>query len=179
MFANQPRCQIKNPQVVLRGVCVPQNTKRMCNSLGWLYTYRKICENGCEMRKTKSVQRGISHHFFHVSHPFCHFSHFTPRLAFARKLKGFRGLLFRSINKTRNSPEMRKVYSECFAFRGVFRKNIREILAKCKIQKVYSRLYGSVQDIHQRNVQNLQDLTISLPIEYCVSQLPIFACNMI
>ncbi len=34
-----------------------------------------------------------------------------------------------------------KVYSECFVFCGVFRKNIPEIPAKCEIRKVYSRPY--------------------------------------
>ncbi len=55
--------------------------------------------------------------------------------AFARKLKGFCGLFFRCINKTRNLHEVRKVYSECFVFRGVFRKNFREIPAKCELRK--------------------------------------------
>ncbi len=36
---------------------------------------------------------------------------------------------------------MRKVYSEFFAFCGVFCENKREIPAKCKIRKVYSRPY--------------------------------------
>ncbi len=59
-----------------------------------------------------------------------------------RKIKGFCGLFFRSINKTRNSTEMQKVYSECFVFCGVFRKNIREIPVKCEIQKVYAGQAG-------------------------------------
>ncbi len=61
--------------------------------------------------------------------------HFTPGLAFVRKVKGFPGLFSRSINKTRNLLEMRKVYSECFVFRDMFRKNICEIPVKCEIQK--------------------------------------------
>ncbi len=61
------------------------------------------------------------------------FSHFAPGSVFAQKLKGFRSLFFRGINKTQNSAEMQKGYSECFAFLGAFRKNIR------KIRKVYSR----------------------------------------
>ncbi len=36
------------------------------------------------------------------------FSHFAPGSAFTRKLKGFCGLFFRSINKTRNSPKCEK-----------------------------------------------------------------------
>ncbi len=35
---------------------------------------------------------------------------------------------------------MRKVYSKCFVFHGVFCKNIHEIPAKCEIRKVYSPL---------------------------------------
>ncbi len=54
-----------------------------------------------------------------------------------RKVKVFCGLLFRSINKTRNSREMLKVYSEYFLFRGVFGKNTR------KMRKVYSRPNGA------------------------------------
>ncbi len=75
------------------------------------------------------------------SHPFFHFSHFTAFAlgpAFMWKVKDFI-LFFRGINKTRNSHEIRKVYSECFVFCGVFRENIREILVKCEIQRVYSR----------------------------------------
>ncbi len=33
---------------------------------------------------------------------------------------------------------MRKLYSECFAFLGVFQENIREIPGKCEIKQVYS-----------------------------------------
>ncbi len=57
--------------------------------------------------------------------------HFTPGLAFAQKLEGFRGLFFRAINKTRNSHEMQKVYSECFVFCGVFREKYSQN-AKCE-----------------------------------------------
>ncbi len=70
---------------------------------------------------------------------FCILQHFAPGSAFVWKLKGFRGLFFCGINKTRNSPEMRKVYSECFIFCGVFCENIREIPAKCEIRKVYNQ----------------------------------------
>ncbi len=51
--------------------------------------------------------------------------HFTPGSAFAQNIKGFCGLLFCGINKTRNSHEIRKVYSECFVFRDS--QNTREI----------------------------------------------------
>ncbi len=84
--------------------------------LGRLYAYREIRGNGSETRKTKSVWRGISRHFFRFS------QHFVPGSAFTRKLKGFPGLFFHGINKTRNSHEMRKVYSVCFVFCGVFRE---------------------------------------------------------
>ncbi len=56
--------------------------------------------------------------------------HFAPGLAFTQKVKEFRGLFFRGINITQNSHEIRKVYSECFVFRVVFRENICEIPAK-------------------------------------------------
>ncbi len=36
---------------------------------------------------------------------------------------------------------MRKVYSKCYAFRGVFHEKILEIPAICEIRKVYSRPY--------------------------------------
>ncbi len=54
--------------------------------------------------------------------PLFRFSHFTPGLAIARKVKGFCGFFFRGINKTRNLHEIQKVYSECFVFCDVFRK---------------------------------------------------------
>ncbi len=77
-------------------------------------------------------------HFFRILRPFFAFrisQHFAPGSAFTQKVKGFRGLFFRGINKTRNSYETRKVYCECFVFRGVFRKNTREM----RNVKVYSR----------------------------------------
>ncbi len=67
-----------------------------------------------------------------------HFLHFAPGLAIARKVIGFRSLFFRGINKTQNSHEIRKVYSECCIFCGIFCENIREIPVKCEIRKVYS-----------------------------------------
>ncbi len=59
--------------------------------------------------------------------------HFAPGPAFMRKVKGFCGLFFCGINKTLNSPEMRKVYSEYFIFYGVFSENIH------KMRKAYSQ----------------------------------------
>ncbi len=58
---------------------------------------------------------------------FCISQHFAPGSAFMQKVKGFFGLFFRGINKTRNLHEMRKVYGECFVFHGVFHENIREM----------------------------------------------------
>ncbi len=43
---------------------------------------------------------------------------------------------FTALIKHEISPEMRKAYSDCFTFHGVFCENIREI------RKVYSGLYG-------------------------------------
>ncbi len=66
------------------------------------------------MRKWKSVQRGIRHHFFHILRlvfVFC------ARVSICEK----------SQNETRNLDEMRKVYSECFVFCGVYRENIRKM----------------------------------------------------
>ncbi len=82
------------------------------------------------MREIKSVQWGISHDFFAfraTSVTFRISQHFAPGSTIERKLQGFHGLFFRGINKTQNSPEMQKVYSECFSFCDVFLKNIREI----------------------------------------------------
>ncbi len=42
-----------------------------------------------------------------------------------------------------NSPEMRKVYSECFVFRGVFHKNTREM------RKVYSQPKEMLQKVYE------------------------------
>ncbi len=106
--------------------------------LGQLHTYRKICKNGREMRKIKSVWWGISCHFFRVLRPFFRFSHFAPGLVFTQKLKGFRGLFIRHINKKRNLPKMLKMCSECFAFRGVFRemRNTKSVYSQSYKQNV-------------------------------------------
>ncbi len=88
----------------------------------------------CEKWKRYSGVFRVTFFAFYISHQ-------GP--AFAWKLKGFCFLFFRGIKKTRNSTEMRKVYSECFVFCGVFRENIHKILTKCEIQKVYSRPYSS------------------------------------
>ncbi len=103
---------------------------------GRLQTYREICENDHEMQKTKAYSGVFRATFFTFRAPFfafCILQHFALGSAFARKLEAFCNLFFRGINKTRNSPEMQKVYSECFVFYGVFCKNIHEIPAKCEI----------------------------------------------
>ncbi len=53
-----------------------------------------------------------------------HFSYFVSGSAFTRKVKGFCSLFFRGINKTQNSHEIRKVYSECFVFVVCFAKTL-------------------------------------------------------
>ncbi len=90
------------------------------------------------MQKMESILRGILRHFFLIQRPFFGFSHFVLWLAFAQKVKGFCALFFCRINKTRNSHEIRIVYSECFVFHGMFRENICEIPSKCEIRKVHS-----------------------------------------
>ncbi len=73
--------------------------------------------------------------FFAFHTPFFAFrfsQHFMTGSAFTQKVKGFSGLFFHSINKTRNLHEVRKGYSECSAFCGVFRENIYKIPAKYK-----------------------------------------------
>ncbi len=77
----------------------------------------------CEKRKVYSGIFQVT--FFAFRTPFftfCISQHFTPGSTFAQKLKGFRGLFLRGINKAWNSPEMRKVHSEYFVFCSVFRK---------------------------------------------------------
>ncbi len=69
----------------------------------------------CEKWKVYSGVFHVLFFAFHIS------QHFAPGPAFMGKLKGFCGLFFRGINKTRNLHEIRKVYSECFTFCGVSR----------------------------------------------------------
>ncbi len=91
----------------------------------------------CEKRKVYSGVFSVT--FFAFRAPFfafCISKHFAPGLAW--KLKGLCGLFFRGFNKTQNLHEMRKVYSECFVFCGVFHKNNRKIPVKCEIRKEYS-----------------------------------------
>ncbi len=101
------------------------------NFLGLLYTCRKIIENAHEMRKMKNVQRSISRHSFRILYILFHLLHFTLGSAFVRKVK----------DETRNLNEIQKVYSECFVFGVVYRKNTRKIPAQYEIQKVYGRPY--------------------------------------
>ncbi len=71
-------------------------------------------------------------------------SHFAPGSAFARKVKGFCGLFFRGINKTQKLHGIRKVYSECFIFHGVFHeicKNDRKMRKTKSVQRGISRQF--------------------------------------
>ncbi len=94
-------------------------------------SYTLIAEYAKTIAKNK---KRIAAYFVSLfSRPFFYFSHFAAfctRSAFAGKVKGFRGLFFRGINKTRNLHEIRKMHSECFVFCGVFRENIRKISMK-------------------------------------------------
>ncbi len=80
----------------------------MCDLWGRLYTYRKIRKNDREMWKTKSI-------WLCILPPFFHFSHFASGSAFVQKVKGFRSLFFRCINKTWNSHTIWKVYSVSYS----------------------------------------------------------------
>ncbi len=73
------------------------------------------------------------------------FSHFAPLfslfafcawVSIPAKSQRILWFIFCGINKTRNLHEIRKVYNECFVFRGVFCENIGKIPAKYEIQKV-------------------------------------------
>ncbi len=97
----------------------------LCTLWGRLNTYREISENGWKMQKMKSVQRGILRHFFRVSCPFFSLFAFHARVGIPVKTQRISLVFFRSINKTRNLSDLRKVYSECFAFCGVSRKHSR------------------------------------------------------
>ncbi len=96
----------------------------------------------CEKRK---VYRGCSAFhtlFFRVLRPFFCFFAFRTRVdihAKSQRISWF--IFFRGINKIQNSYEMLKVYSECFVFCGVFRKNT------LKMRKVYSRPYKQEDQI--------------------------------
>ncbi len=62
----------------------------------------------------------------HFAPLFC-FSHFASGLAFARKLKRFRSLFFRGINKMWNAHEMWKCIVSASYFVVCFAKNTREM----------------------------------------------------
>ncbi len=61
---------------------------------------------------------------FHIS------QHFLPGLTFVWKVKRFCGLFFRSINKTRNSHEIRKMYSRPNKFPKTSSKYWRNFIQK-------------------------------------------------
>ncbi len=78
--------------------------------------------------------KDISHHYFRPFFRFLHFTAFHTKVGIrTQNLKGFYGLFFCGINKTLNSQEMRKVYSECFVFHCVFHRKHCE----CKMREVY------------------------------------------
>ncbi len=81
------------------------------------------------------VYCGVFHVFF--SHFALLFSHFTFRSILCQD-RHLREKSKDISNETRNLNEIWKVYRECFVFRGVYRKNTREIRAKCDIRKVYN-----------------------------------------
>ncbi len=72
----------------------------------------------------------LSSCFVTLFFPFHILQHFVLGSAFTQKFKRFRGLFFRGINKIRNLHEIRKVYSECFIFHGMFCENIPKIPVK-------------------------------------------------
>ncbi len=79
----------------------------------------------CITAATLTLYRDVLCHFFHILRLFLRFLHFAPWSAFARKVKEFHRLFFCDINKTRNSREIRKVYSECFIFCDVFHEFVK------------------------------------------------------
>ncbi len=132
----------------LEPIC-PDKTQHFClqiTSFGHYFIVRlalHLSQNTSKQTrnaKNKKCIAGFLRHFFHISWPFC-FLHFAPGSALARKLNRILWFIFCDINKTQNSHELRKLYSECFVFRVVFRENIRKIPAKCEIRKVYCRPY--------------------------------------
>ncbi len=86
---------------------------------GKLYTNRKIHKNGSQNTKNEKC---IVDYFASI------FLNFAPRQGWhlRDKSKDF-------FSETQNLNEIRKVYSECFVFYGVYRKNTCEIPAKCEI----------------------------------------------
>ncbi len=101
---------------------------------GRLYIYFKICENRREMLKTKRVQRGISRHFFRVSHLFFFAFRILCQSQHSReKSKIFMVYFFTTLIK----HKICKIYEKCIVsvlyFMGCFMKNTS------KTRKVYSR----------------------------------------
>ncbi len=145
MFENNEKCIVSNEEVFINHrlvlICNAPAGCPYANSEVFRVTFFTFCTSFLAFRISQN---------------------FAPGLAFARKVKGFRGLFFRGINKTRNLHEIQKVYSECFVFCGVLRKHSRrEIPAKCKIQKVYRRPRKSVQMTTFARMSN-QNLSLSL-----------------
>ncbi len=88
----------------------------------------------CEKRKVYSGVFCITFFAFRIS------QHFTPGSAFARKLKGLRGLFFRSINKTRNSHEMRKYIVSVSYFVVYYAKTFAKYPQNAKYEKCIASL---------------------------------------
>ncbi len=108
----------------------------LLSQFGWLHTYHEICKNIHKKRKVYSGLFCVTFLLF----PFC------ARVDIhAKTQKDFVVYFFHSINKTWNSHEMQKVFSECFVFCASFCKNIREIPAKCEIQKCIAGLTKEAQ----------------------------------
>ncbi len=95
--------------------------------LGQLYTYREIRENDSEMHSR----------VFRVT--FLAFRILRPGWNSRENSKGFRGLFFLGTNKTRNSHEIRKVYSALY-FAACFAKTFAKYLQNVKHEKCITSL---------------------------------------
>ncbi len=77
--------------------------------------------------------------------------------------------VFRNINKTQNLHEIRKVYSECFVFQGVFREKIRKISAKYEKciagLKIYKQKKLTYRPYNAQSKEN-QPRTVPDPDQY-------------
>ncbi len=88
----------------------------VCSRLKASYTLiTKYAKTITKCEKWKVYRRVFCVTFFVFCTPFfafCILQHFAPGSAIARKVKGFHGLFFCGINKTWNSHEIRKVFSQ-------------------------------------------------------------------
>ncbi len=106
---------------------------------------RKWSWNAKKRKVYSGVFRAIFSAFCAPFFAFCISQHFAPGLAFARKLEGFCGLFFWGINITRNSHEMREVYSVSY-FIVFCEKNSWH--AKC--EKCIAGLTGTLRLLMER-----------------------------